>query len=174
MPQNENELIDDSSAEDSKTVKVILADDDKEDQELFEQAIDETGVNTELTVVDNGKELVDNLKDPEVENPDIIFMDINMPVKDGKQALKEIKQDEELKNIPTVMLSTSGSAKEVKETFDAGASLYIAKPNSFKSFILLLKNVFSFHWAGLLLRPVWHRFFMSEKSIRDDADHQRI
>ena len=174
MSQKEHELIEKSSQEDVEPVKVILADDDKEDQELFEQALEKTGVETELTVVNDGQQLVENLKDPKVENPDIIFMDINMPVKDGKQALKEIKKDNELKQIPTVMLSTSGNPKEVQETFDAGASLYITKPHSFKNFILLLKKVFSFHWAGILLRPVWQRFFITEKNIKEDSDRTGI
>ena len=115
-----------------------------------------------------GKELLKNLKDPEQENPDIIFLDINMPVKDGKETLKEIKKDDELKDIPAVMLSTSDHPKEVKDTFEKGASLYIAKPSSLKGFALLLKKVFSFHWAGILVRPVWNRFFMSEKNIEKD------
>ena len=99
MFQQENEVSSQSSGELSKPVKVILADDDAEDQELFQDALQRTGTNAEVTVVSNGQELVDNLKDPKQENPDIIFLDINMPIKDGKQALKEIKKDEELKEL---------------------------------------------------------------------------
>jgi len=168
MSQNGNELSSQSSAEESEPVKILLAEDDKEDQELFEEAVKKTGENIELTVVANGKELVNNLKDKEQENPDIIFLDINMPVKDGRQALKEIKEDEELKEIPTVVLSTSDHAKEIQESFEAGASLYVKKPNSFRGFILLLKKVLSFHWAGKLLRPVWRHFFITEKNITEE------
>ena len=83
MSQKENELSSQSSGKESEPVKILLAEDDKEDQELFEEALKKTGEDTKLTVVDNGKELVNNLKDKEQENPDIIFLDVNMPVKDG-------------------------------------------------------------------------------------------
>lgn len=168
MSQKENDSPGKTSTEEQEPVKVMLADDDSEDQELFQEALEKTGTNAEVTVVNNGQELMDNLKDPDQENPDIIFLDVNMPVKDGKKALKEIKKDDELKEIPTVILSTSDNDKDVRETFEAGANLYIRKPNSFKVFTLLLKKVFSFHWAGSLLRPVWRHFFISEKSVTDE------
>ena len=165
MSQKEDELSPQATVEKPDPVKVTLADDDREDQQLFQEALDKTGTNAQLTVVNNGQELVNSLKDHEQEKPDIIFLDINMPLKDGKQALKEIKKDEELKEIPTVVLSTSGSATDVKETFESGASAYVKKPSSFGSLILILKKVFFFHWAGKLLKPIWDRFFISEKNI---------
>ncbi len=170
MSDEENKPGNHSPDGDAEPLKVILADDDPEDQELFSQALEKTGVDADLSIVDNGKELIDNLKDPDQENPDLIFLDINMPVMNGKEALKEIKKDEELKDIPTVVLSTSSHAKDIVETFDAGASLYVSKPYSFKGFVRLLKMVFSFHWAGALLKPLWHRFFISEKTISHDGD----
>jgi CheY-like chemotaxis protein len=164
MSHEESELASQSN-EETKPVKVILAEDDPDDQEIFQEALKQSDVNAELTIVSNGKELVDTLKDNNQENPDIIFLDLNMPVKDGKEALKEIKTDEELKEIPAVVLSTSDNPKEIKESFQAGANLYLTKPNSFKAFVLLLRKVFSFHWTRSLLRPVWSRFFFSEKNI---------
>ncbi len=146
-------------------VKVLLADDDKDDQQLFTAAIEEAMVNAEVTTVDNGRDLMDKLKDPEEPNPDIIFLDVNMPVKDGKEALAEIKKDETLKDIPTVMLSTSDSPKDVEETFKQGANLYVKKPNSFNSLILILKNIFKLHWAKALLKPVRQSFLVTEQNI---------
>ena len=147
-------------------VKVVLADDDKDDQEIFHDALKQTEVPTELTQVNNGEQLIEHLKDPEIPNPDIVFMDINMPKKDGKEVLAEIKSDENLKDIPTVILSTSQNPKEVEEAFHAGANLYVPKPSSFGNFILLLKRVFSLRWTGELLKPIRERFFMSEKDLR--------
>jgi CheY-like chemotaxis protein len=170
MSQKEDETLPQAAADKPDPVKVTLAEDDREDQQLFQDALDKTGTNAELTVVNNGQELVNSLKDPEQEKPDIIFIDINMPVKDGKEALKEIKKDEELKEIPTVVLSTSGSATDVKETFESGASAYVKKPHSFSGFILILKKIFFFHWAGKLVRPIWDRFFISEKNMFNE-DH---
>jgi CheY-like chemotaxis protein len=151
----------------NEPIKVILADDDKDDQELFEEALIEAKIPSELTTVDNGQELIDKLKDPTEPNPDIIFLDVNMPVKNGKEVLKEIKANETLKDIPTVILSTSKDAKEVEETFQAGANLYAQKPYSFRNFIILLKKIFSLKWTGALLRPLRKTFLMTEKNLHD-------
>lgn len=156
---------DDQEQENKEPVKVVLADDDKDDQELFTEALDHAEIPADVTTVDNGQELINHLKDPAEPNPDIIFLDINMPVKDGKQVLAEIKADETLKDIPTVMLSTSENPKDVEETFNAGANLYVKKPYSFKNFVLLLKKIFTLKWAGALLKPLRKNFLISEKHI---------
>lgn len=147
-------------------IKVILADDDKDDQELFEEALSKTNVPSELTTFNNGKDLMDNLKDPNESNPDIIFIDINMPLKNGKEALAEMKAHEDLKDIPTVILSTSRNEKDVEETFLAGASLYVPKPNSFNTFIKLLQKIFSLKWTGELLKPLRKTFLLTENTLR--------
>jgi response regulator RpfG family c-di-GMP phosphodiesterase len=86
-------------------------------------------------------------------------------VKGGKEVLAEIKSDEKLKEIPTVMLSTSDHPKDIEDTFNNGANLYIQKPSSITSFMLILKKVFSLHWTKALLKPVKNIFFVSEKNI---------
>lgn len=91
-------------ANDKEPLKIILAEDDKEDQELFLDALGEAVTASEVTVVENGQELLDNLRDESQPNPDMIFIDIDMPVKGGKQALEEIKKDDGLRDIPAVML----------------------------------------------------------------------
>ena len=156
---------DDQAQANQEPVKVVLADDDKDDQEIFTEALNHADIPADVTAVDNGQELLNHLKDPAEPNPDIIFLDINMPVKNGKQVLAEIKADENLKDIPTVMLSTSENPKDVEETFNAGANLYVRKPYSFKNFVLLLKKIFTLKWAGSLLKPIRKSFFMSEKHI---------
>lgn len=153
---------------DEKPLKITLADDDADDQELFLRALSKTDEKAEVTVVQNGQELIDSLKDPNVDNPDILFVDINMPVKNGLEALKEIKKDDVLKEIPTVILSTSDSSNEIRTSFESGASLYVSKPTSLKTFSQILKKIFLFHWAGELLRPIWKRFFVSEKNISNN------
>lgn len=164
--QKDNRPNNDVTAPDYKEpVRIMLADDDKDDQQLFTDAIEETKIEAEVTTVDNGQELIDNLKDPEEPNPDIIFLDINMPVKGGKEVLAEIKSDDNLKDIPTVMFSTSDSPKDVEETFNRGANLYVKKPNSFTGLILLLKNVFTLHWTKALLKPIRKSFLVTEKDI---------
>ncbi|MNF89379.1 Response regulator rcp1 [compost metagenome] len=150
-------------------VKIILAEDDKDDQELFLEAVNATKIPSEVITVENGEELVNTLKDESEPKPDIIFIDINMPIKGGKEALEEIKSDQELKEIPAVMLSTSNHPKDIEDTFNKGANLYIQKPNSFTGFILILKKVFFLHWTKALMNPVKNVFFVSEKNIsRED------
>ncbi|CAD0006654.1 response regulator [Flavobacterium salmonis] len=154
-----------SDLKDIEPIIVLLADDDKDDQELFKEALDATKVPSEVITVDNGQELVNKLKDGSEPKPDIVFIDINMPVKGGKEALAEIKSDQELKEIPAVMLSTSNHPKDIEDTFNDGANLYIQKPNSFTGFILILKKVFTLHWTKALMNPFKDIFFISEKNI---------
>ena len=165
MKTQNNTTKDEKTPGSAGPVKVMLADDDKDDQEVFHDALKETEVPAELTTVDNGQELIDNLKDPSEPNPDIIFLDINMPVKNGLECLEEIKTDETLKDIPTVILSTSDNVKDVEKTFNAGANLYVPKPYSFRNMVLLLKKIFMLKWAGALFKPLRKTFLMSEKHL---------
>lgn len=168
MGTQNNTVLEDEKPGSADPVKVMLADDDKDDQEVFHDALQETDVPAELTIVDNGQELLDKLKDPSEPNPDIIFLDINMPVKNGLECLEEIKKDETLKDIPAVILSTSDNAKDVEQTFNAGANLYVPKPFSFRNMVLLLKKVFMLKWAGDLFKPLRKTFLMSEKNLSDN------
>ncbi len=146
-------------------LKIILAEDDKDDQELFIDALEAAKVPSEVTTVENGQELVDTLRDECEPRPDMIFIDINMPVKGGKEALQEIKSDQQLKDIPAVMLSTWDHPSDIEETLKKGADLYVQKPNSFTGFVLILKKVFLLHWTKALINPVKNLFFVSEKNI---------
>ncbi|RZJ91970.1 MAG: response regulator [Chryseobacterium sp.] len=146
-------------------LKIILAEDDKDDQELFIEALHATKVPSEIITVENGQELVNTLKDDSESKPDIVFIDVNMPIKGGKEALAEIKSDQQLKDIPAVMLSTSNHPRDIDDSFNSGANLYIQKPNSFAGFILILKKVFFLHWTKVLINPVKNIFFVSEKNI---------
>lgn len=165
MINSDGSAVNDKDSRQEQPVKIILAEDDKDDQELFIEALSAAQVSSEVRTVDNGGELIDSLKDQAEPTPDIIFMDINMPVKSGKEALAEIKNDHELKDIPVVMLSTSDHPKDIEDTFNIGADLYIQKPNSFNGFIRILKKVFNLHWTKGLLSPLKNLFFISEKNI---------
>lgn len=165
MISPENSVLTTKELKEKEPLKIILAEDDKDDQELFIEALSATKVPSEVIMVENGEELVDTLKNGSESNPDLIFIDINMPVKGGKQALAEIKSDAELKDIPAVMLSTSNHPTDIEDTFNKGANLYIQKPNSFIGFILILKKVFVLHWTKALINPAKSIFFVSEKNI---------
>jgi len=165
MTSPKNSALTSDDMEEKEPVKIILAEDDKDDQEFFMDALDAANILSEVTTVENGEELLSTLRDPDEPNPDIVFIDINMPVKGGKEALAEIKSDKELKDIPAVMLSTSSHPRDIEETFNKGANLYVQKPSSFSGFILVLKKVFVLHWTKALLDPVKNIFFVSEKNI---------
>jgi CheY-like chemotaxis protein len=152
-------------SKEKEPVKVLLAEDDKDDQELFIDALEAADVASEVTTVENGQELLDTLKDKSQSDPDIIFIDVNMPVKGGKKALEEIKGDKDLRDIPAVMISTWDHPADIEDTFEKGADLYVQKPSSFAGFVLVLKKVFLLHWAKALLGPVRNLFFVSEKNI---------
>lgn len=165
MISSENSNAGNEDLNEKEPVKIILAEDDKDDQELFIDALGEADVAAEITTVENGKELLDTIRDESQPNPDMIFIDINMPVKAGMQTLEEIKSDNELRDIPAVMLSTWDHPSYIEETLKKGADLYIQKPNSFAGFVLILKKVFFLHWTRALLDPVKKLFFVSEKNI---------
>jgi CheY-like chemotaxis protein len=157
--------MEETSNDKKEPVKVMLADDDKEGQEIFAEAVAESNIPVELTTADNGQELMDKLHDPNEPNPDVIFLDINMPVKDGKEALKEIKSDEELKDIPTVIYTASDSKKDIEDTFHAGANLYVTKPVSFRSLVSIIRKILTLDWKKYLPRPIRELFFVSDKDI---------
>lgn len=165
MIPSENPVVTASDLKEKEPVRIILAEDDKDDQELFLDALEQAEVPSEVTTVENGQELLDSLRDKSQPNPDIIFIDINMPVKAGIKVLEEIKTDDELQDIPAVMLSTWDHPSYIEETLNKGADLYIQKPNSFAGFVLILKKVFFLHWTRALLDPVKKLFFVSEKNI---------
>ncbi|MBA3681118.1 MAG: response regulator [Bacteroidetes bacterium] len=146
-------------------IKIILADDDKDDQHLFKEALEHTYIPTELTTKNNGQDLMDALHDPTIPNPDVIFLDINMPGKNGKECLEEIKEDEELKDIPTVMYTTSTSEQDINETYQKGANLYVPKPYSFSSIITILKSIFTLKWKQLFTKPDKKDFVLSEETV---------
>ncbi|MES2679192.1 MAG: response regulator [Bacteroidota bacterium] len=167
MSHQENKENSGNKTEGKEPIKVMLADDDKDDQHLFEEALDRTDVPTELTTADNGQELMDNLHDTSTPNPDIIFLDINMPVKNGKECLEEIKADDELKDIPCVVYSTSNSEKDINDTYKTGANLYVTKPTSFTNIVTILKHIFTLRWHKIFTRPEKKDFVVSERTVRD-------
>jgi len=115
---------------------VLLADDDKDDCFLFKEAFEELGIPARLTTVHDGEELMQLLNKKE-KLPGILFLDLNMPCKNGFICLTEIKQDQELKELPVVILSTSFQQEKVEQLHKEGAQHYVCKPNEFSH----LKNL---------------------------------
>lgn len=114
-----------------KSLNILLAEDDMDDRYFFEQAIKELPEKIKLSSVIDGEKLMAYLFDENALLPDIIFLDINMPRKNGLDCLNEIKQNERLKNLPVVMFSTAKSQETINLLFKKGAHIYIHKPGDF-------------------------------------------
>ena len=130
----------------NKTSTIFLADDDEDDRALFELAISQISVPTQLHMFKNGVALITALRAPKINLPDILFLDLNMPNKGGLECLNEIKEDPGLKEITVVIYSTSSSEKDIEATFLAGANIYINKPADFYILKSILKKVLTIDW----------------------------
>jgi CheY-like chemotaxis protein len=114
-----------------KKLKILLADDDIDDCLFFRRALKELSVSTHLEIVNDGEQLMEYLAENSDHLPLVLFLDINMPRKNGTECLTEIKQNEKLKDLPVIMFSTSNSRGTVNTLFKSGAHVYIHKPNDF-------------------------------------------
>src|SRR5688572_4775409 len=126
-------------------IRVLLADDDEDDRQFFKEAFEEIKIKTNVEMVHDGVELMSYL-DKKEELPHIIFLDLNMPFKNGIECLKEIKENERLKNISIAIYSTSASENDIEQTFVRGANVYIKKPNDFGLLKKALSEVISINW----------------------------
>ncbi len=122
---------------------ILIAEDDADDRFLLQAAFEENGFSDRLQFVENGVEVLEYLaaiSSPEKERsfPRFILLDLNMPKKDGREVLRELKQNPDLKKIPVIIFSTTNNEQEMRRCYELGANSYITKPNSFES---LLKTV---------------------------------
>lgn len=120
---------------------ILLADDDQDDVELFEHAVSEFCDTINLIVAANGVELLRLLSVK--PKPDVIFLDLNMPRKTGKECLVEIRNNPEYNQVPIIILSTSSQQSEIDFCLEKGANHYIIKPSSFTGIISIVKRICS-------------------------------
>ena len=124
----------------SKHLNILLADDDIDDCHFFKEALDSLPQATSLTTVNNGDELMHYLLENTQQLPHVLFLDINMPRKNGFECLSEIKSNEALKDLPVVMYSTSGSKDKINVLFNTGADVYIRKPSNFAQLVQVIHH----------------------------------
>jgi CheY-like chemotaxis protein len=148
-----------------RSLHVLLADDDKEDREIFMAAIQELSPDIKISVAVNGKELMSKLYNEDSSLPDILFLDLNMPFKNGQECLKEIRSNDRLKRLPVVIYSTSSSSEHIEQTYKGGANYYLPKPDSFRDLKLITEKLFSFDWNEHT-RPVKDKFVLSTKYFK--------
>jgi len=130
----------------NEALNIVLVDDDEDDRIFFKEAIDEIQIQTNLSMFTNGQDFIDFLTIPSQNLPQLVFLDLNMPVKNGIECLKEIKEKELLSEFSVAIYSTSSSEKDIENTFVEGANVYIKKPNSFKELKKVIEKVLRINW----------------------------
>jgi len=125
----------------------MLADDDADDRMLFEDAVNEVDAKATLAFSIDGVELMDKLSESATEIPYVIFLDINMPKKNGFECLEQIRLSPLLKDIPVVMYSTSSQEDAVNKAYKAGANFYVKKPDNFCTLKSIIQKVLSINFS---------------------------
>jgi CheY-like chemotaxis protein len=142
-----------------KPITILLADDDADDRLLTRDALAESRLANDLRFVEDGEELMQYLRrngpyaDPDVSpRPGLILLDLNMPRKDGREALREIKSDPNLRHIPIVVLTTSKAEEDIYRTYDLGVNSFITKPVTFDGLVNVMRGL-GRYWFEIVELP---------------------
>jgi CheY-like chemotaxis protein len=142
-----------------KPVIVLVADDDSEDRMMIQEAFKESHVTHQILFVENGEVLLDYLNQvgqysnaEKYPRPGLILLDLNMPKKDGREALKEIKESSHLKGIPVVVLTTSKADEDVLRTYNLGVNSFISKPVTFNELVTITRDL-GRYWFEIVELP---------------------
>lgn len=127
-------------------IHIILADDDEDDRLFFTDAFSELKMSTKVQTYNDGVALMEYLNKDEAILPNVLFLDLNMPRKNGIECLQEIKSNDKFKDIAIAIYSTSSSEEHIEETFVLGANVYIKKPNDFNTLKKVLSDVITINW----------------------------
>jgi len=143
----------------TKKITILMADDDADDRLMTQEAFDESRLSNDLRFVEDGAELMDYLyrrgkyiNPVDAPRPGLILLDLNMPKKDGREALREMKSDPKLKNIRVVVMTTSKAEEDILRTYDLGASSYVTKPVTFVSLVDVVKTLGKY-WLEIVELP---------------------
>jgi len=141
-------------------IVILLADDDEEDRMLACDALAESGLSNDIYCVTDGEDLMDYLHrrglytpPADAPRPGLILLDLNMPKKDGREALREIKADPDLRQIPVVVLTTSKADEDILRSYDSGASSFVSKPVTFEGLVNLMKGLGQYWFEMVDLPP---------------------
>jgi two-component system, chemotaxis family, response regulator Rcp1 len=137
-------------------VEILLVEDNPGDVRLTREALKESKIRNNLSIVRDGVEAMAFLRRegdfPNAPRPDIILLDLNLPRKDGREVLHEIKEDDKLKRIPVVILTTSDDEHDILESYNLHANCYITKPVDLNRFVTIIKNIEDF-WLTIVRLP---------------------
>jgi CheY-like chemotaxis protein len=141
------------------SITILMADDDADDRLLAEDAMRESRLGNSFRCVEDGQELMDylthsgNYAHGNAPRPGLILLDLNMPRKDGRQALEEIKRHPNLRRIPVVILTTSKTEEDVLRSYDLGANSFITKPVTFDRLVEIVRSLGNY-WFKIVELPV--------------------
>lgn len=142
-----------------KAITILLADDDEEDRMLTEEALEENHISDNLHFVEDGEEAMDYLQrrgkyadTKKYPLPELILLDLNMPKKDGREVLAEIKSDPKLKGIPVVVLTTSNAEEDIEKMYGLGVNSFITKPVSYAGMVLAMASLKQY-WLDIVSLP---------------------
>ncbi len=139
-----------------KPVEILLVEDNPGDVRLTKEAFKEAKVRNNINVVMDGVEAMAYLRREgeyaEAIRPDIVLLDLNLPKKDGREVLAEVKADDDLKRIPVVILTTSKAEEDIVKTYNLHANCYITKPVDLDQFMIVVKTIEDF-WLSIVKLP---------------------
>jgi chemotaxis family two-component system response regulator Rcp1 len=139
-----------------RPIEILLVEDNPGDADLAREALEGSKFNNILNVVDDGEKAMAYLRRdglyPEVSRPDLILLDLNIPKKDGRQVLAEIKEDDNLKRIPVVILTTSRAEEDVMKSYNLHCNCYITKPIDLNQFLSVVRSIEDF-WLSIVVLP---------------------
>lgn len=145
-----------------RPITLLIADDDAEDRMMLKEAFEENRLSNSLKFVENGEDLMSYLlnsgtftNSADHPRPGLILLDLNMPKKDGREALKEIKSHPELKHIPIVILTTSKTEEDIIRSYGLGVNSFISKPVTFESLVSITKEL-GRYWLEIVELPIHH------------------
>jgi CheY-like chemotaxis protein len=142
--------------------QVLIAEDDDEDFIIFSEAVDELPFSVILSRAENGEILLKILHN---QLPDILFLDILMPLKDGRQCLREIRSNRKFDLLPIIIYSSVSQPSDIEFCFREGANLYTIKPTSFQELKEVLKRIFSIDWKKSMYYPPFPEFVIGRNSL---------
>lgn len=128
----------------ARPITVLLVEDDPGDVLLIREAFEDHKLNNTLLVAGDGVEALELLRHADTERPDLVLLDLNLPRKDGREVLREIKADDTLRSIPVVVLTTSDAEEDILRSYDLHANAYVTKPVDFDRFIDVVRQIDDF------------------------------
>ena len=145
----------------NEALYILLADDDEDDRLFFKEALEEIKVKTNVSFVNDGIQLMNYLNRPGNRLPNVVFLDLNMPIKGGMDCLMEIRKNSRLKDLAIVIYSTSASDEDIEDAFVNGANIYLKKPNDFLLLKSCLSQVVNINWQYHILGLKKENFLLS-------------